>query len=68
MLPINAEPTVTRFYVIFLDQFLLHMKFLVRLDEIYYAVQTFAGHFCLLHFRIIKKSKFIVIKHDRDVA
>ena len=54
--------------VIFLDQFLLHMNFHVRLDEIYYAVQKFAGHFCLFHFRILKKSKFIVIKHDRDVA
>ena len=68
MLPINAKPTVTRFMLFFFDQFLLHMKFLVRLDEIYYPVQTFAGHFCLFHFRILKKSKFIVIKHDRDVA
>ena len=44
------------------------MKFHVRLDEIYYATQTFAGHFCLSHFRILKNDKFIVIKHDPDVA
>ena len=60
--------SVEEIYVIFLDQFLLHMNFHVRLDDIYYAVQTFAGHFCLFLFRILKKSKFIVIKHDRDVA
>ena len=37
-------------------------------DKICCAAQTFVGHFRLFHFRILKKSKCIFIKHDPDVS
>ena len=44
------------------------MKFHMRLEKICCAAQTFVGNFHLFHFRILKKSKCIVIKHDPDVS
>ena len=54
----KCEASATRLtHVIVLDQFLLHMKFHMRLDKICCAAKTFVGHFRLFHFRILKKSK-----------